>query len=120
MASAARYLTFFFIALNVFSLTLTSTGVAAAMGINPGPSSDTISNQADQDNLESGAPTSDTLFGLYNVVTSQLSGLFTTIYPGLDLLARAGTPEFLITLVGGLVSPIIAFDVISFLRGYAA
>jgi hypothetical protein len=122
MASAARYLLFFFVSLNLIAAAMLSTGVAASMGLEGAVSdSDEVSERADTGDLQSGAPTSDTLFGLYNVVTSQLTGLFAAIYPGLNILARIpGFPDWVITILGGAISVVISFAAISFIRGYSA
>jgi hypothetical protein len=114
------------LALSVWAGFLTSTGIAADIGLDARLSGDEIQDQAQSatEDIETGAPTGNTLFGLYNVLSDQLGTLFGIINPGLRLLYNAGVPA---SIVGGpntigllppLTSFIKAIGVISFLRGW--
>lgn len=123
MASAVRMMAFFFLAFNVFAGVMLSTGVAATVGIDSTVAGEDTTQEFDksQGELETGSPTGSTLFGLYNVVSNQLEGVYGTIYPGLKMLDRAGVPGFIIyDIFGNLASFALLMGLISFLRGYSA
>jgi hypothetical protein len=126
MARPVTLLAFMLLALSVWAGFLTSTGIAADIGLDARLSGDEIQDQAQSatEDIETGAPTGNTLFGLYNVLSDQLGTLFGIINPGLRLLYNAGVPA---SIVGGpntigllppLTSFIKAIGVISFLRGW--
>jgi hypothetical protein len=126
MARPVTLLAFGLLALSVWAGFLTSTGIAADIGLDARLSGDEIQDQAQSatEDVETGAPTGNTLFGLYNVLSDQLGTLFGIINPGLRLLYNAGVPA---SIVGGpntigllppLTSFIKAIGVISFLRGW--
>jgi len=105
---------------------LVSTGVAGMLGISAtvGGSEDVDQAVESGDKVQTGAPTGETLFGMYNVLSSTLGSLFGVIFPGLRMLYNAGVPAFLVggpTTVG-LLPPLFSFiltiDIISFLRGW--
>lgn len=128
MSRPVTTLAFFFIALSLFSTMLTGTGVAETLHLNQRVGGDEsvneVRNQAQ--NLSSGAPTGQTLFGMYNVLSSQISTLFGMLNPGMVMLYNAGGPAFLFgnpeNDVIGFLPPLVTFikaiGIISFLRGW--
>lgn len=121
MARPVTTLVVFFIAFNLFAGAMLSTGIAGVLGLNAAVGGDSaVDDQlSDAENFESGTATGDTLFGSNNVLTVQLADLFGVIYPGLDMLHRAGTPAW---ITGGILGPLfsiaILLDAVSFLRGW--
>lgn len=115
----------FFISLSLFSGMLTATGVAQDLGLNSqlsgGEAVDETTAQAQ--NVDTGAPTGSTLFGMYNVLSSQLATLLGIFNPGLRMLYNAGVPAYIVgsnTTIGLLppLATIIQFwGIARFLRG---
>lgn len=127
MARPVTLLVVFFVGLNLFSGMLASTGVAAMLGIQADVGGDSaVQDRIDENqNVSSGAPTGSTLFGMYNVLSSQIASLFGVIYPGLIMLYNAGVPAFIVGngttnpgFLGSMFSILIPIAVVSFLRGW--
>jgi len=77
MARPVTTLVIFFIAFNLFAGMLMTTGVAGAIGIDAAVGEDdAIDQQTSNDGLETGTGSGSTLFGMYNVLFTQLSGFF--------------------------------------------
>jgi len=126
MARPVTLLAFGLLALSLWAGFLTTTGIAADIGLDSRIGGEEIQDQAANaaDDVETGAPTGQTLFGLYNVLSDQLGTLFGIINPGLRLLYNAGVPA---SIVGGpstigLLPPLTSFikviGIVSFLRGW--
>lgn len=121
MARPVTTLVVFFLAFNLFAGMLSATGVAATIGIDSTVGEDEEFDQtvSDAGSVNSGTPRGDNLFGMYNVLSSQIGDFFDTIFPGLRMLNRAGVPGYITT---GFLSPIfsimIMIGVVSFLRGW--
>jgi len=126
MARPSTILVVFFVAMNVIAFAMLQMGVVAAMGLDGHiQSSDEIpDNPQDVDpddneyGVETGSGVGGTLFGMYNVLSQQVSGVFSAIFPALRMLDRAGTPEELINGAGTLFGFVIFFDVLGYIRGY--
>lgn len=122
MARPIVTLAVFFLAFSLFSQLLISTGVAATIGIDARiggqDATDEVTKTANDD-LKSGAPTGETLFGMYNVLTGTLTDILAIFNPGLRMLSNAGMPDYLIEgFLMPLVSLIKIIGVMSFLRGW--
>lgn len=120
MARPVTTLVIFFIFLNLFAGVLMSTDAAAAMGIETNVGGDdAVDEVTGNDDVESGAPTGSTLFGMYNVLAEQVGGLFDVIYPGIEMMQAGGLPNYLANkILEPLATVIIIIDVISFFRGW--
>lgn len=125
MVRVTTLLVIFFVGLNVFAAMLMSTGAAATLGITTDVGGDAELNNTlgqagagDNGGLPTGSPSDGTLFGLYNVVAGTIAGVFEYIFPGLQMLGRAGVPSFITSLLGTVFTLVMAFDVASFVRGY--
>jgi hypothetical protein len=101
---------------------LISTGVAATLGLNTAVGAEKATDQAvstADDKADSGAPTGDTLFGLYNVLSTQLGKILGVLNPGLEMLKNAGVPK---PIIDSFLIPIVTvvkfIGIVSFLRGY--
>jgi len=125
MARPVITLALFFISLSLFGQMLATTGVAAHLGIDSrvgGQESIDDATGASEE-VSTGAPTGSTLFGAYNVLSSQLAKILGVINPGLRMLYNAGVPGY---IVGGpntigLLPPIAtiiqAWGIAKFFRG---
>jgi len=122
MARPITTLTVFLLAFSLFSGMLIETGVAATIGLSSEVggqnAADEVTDTA-QGEVESGAATGDTLFGLYNVLANQLGNILSIFNPGMTMLDNAGVPSPLINqFLKPLVSLVKVIGVISFLRGW--
>lgn len=121
MSRPVTLLVVFFLALNVFSGVLLSTGAAATLGIGVEVGEDDARQELAQQTgeLPTGSPSDGTLFGLYNVVGGVLSSIYDFVFPGLRMLNRAGVPVFITDrLLGDTMSLLITIDIAAFVRGY--
>lgn len=125
MRRAMIFMAFFFISLSFFSQMLITTGVAGELGLDSRTGGDQAGEdiRSETDEVDSGAPTGNTLFGLYNVLSSQLATLLGIINPGLRMLYNVGVPAFLVggPNTVGLLPPLASFvkfvGIVMFLRG---
>jgi len=130
---AVTILAVFFVGMNAWALLMQSTGVAAAVGLtgvngecpnNPTQSQIetipdcTVENQASRESIQAGTSTGSTLFGMYNVVTSQVMGVLYVVFPALNLLARAGVPGSIIGFMSTIYGMLMTITALSYLRGY--
>ena len=126
MSRPVTVLAFFFIALSLFSGALQATGIADTLQLTQRTAGgDTVdSAQSTAADIQTGAPTASTLFGLYNVLGNQVASLLGVINPGLRMLYNVGVPAWLVGgpntvgLLPPLTSFIKAIGLISFLRGW--
>jgi len=122
MARPITMLAVFLLAMSLFSQVLISSGVAATIGLDAQvggqQATDRVTETA-EGNVETGAPTGDTLFGLYNVLASTLSDILSIFNPGMQMLDNVGVPS---PIVNGLLMPLVSLvkvvGIISFLRGW--
>jgi len=120
MARPVTTLVIFFLCFNLFAGMVTSTGVADTIGIDAQVGEDqAFEDSTGKDQIDTGAPTGSTLFGMYNVLTNQIKNIFFLIFPGLRMLTRAGVPSY---ITAGFLSPLfsvmIIIGLVSFLRGW--
>jgi len=121
MSRPVTLLVVFFLSLNLFAGVLVSTGAAATLGINAEVGGDAKTEELNQttDEAPTGSPSDGTLFGLYNVIGGFLSTIYDYVFPGLDMLERAGVPSFITDdILGNLFSLLIVIDIAAFVRGY--
>jgi hypothetical protein len=120
MARPVTQLVVFFVALNLFAGVLMSTGVAAMIGIDASVGgNDAVDERTGKTNVDTGTGQGDTLFGLRNVIGGQVASLFGVIFPGLEMLRRAGVPGVLIGgFLGPLFSVMLTIGLLSFFRGW--
>jgi len=126
MPRATTVFIVFFVAMNLFAGVFLSTGIAASLGMDDRiQTSDQVSQEVDDRRAEDGAEidtgagTGTTLFGLYNSVLGGFIGLFENVLPALKLLAYAGVPTWITgTLFGGMLGIVATIDGLSFVRGY--
>jgi len=118
MPRPSTVLVIFVVALNVFALAMVGMGVDSTMGLDNqlNPSND-VPTDRNQD-LDTGSGAGGTLFGMYNVLSQQAEGVFSAIFPAIEMFRRAGVPSELTSAFGGLMSFVIFFDVLSFIRGW--
>lgn len=121
MPKFSTYLLVFFVALNAWAGVLQASGVDALLGIDAETGGDDAYDRFDESetrDIDTGTGTGDTLFGMYNVLTGVVGGFYDAIFPGLEMLNRMGVPSYITHgFIGNLVSVIVIFNLISFLKG---
>jgi hypothetical protein len=121
MARPLTTLVVFFFAMNLFAGVLVSTGVAGVIGIDAQVGEDDKFDQEinQRENVSTGTEGGGTLFPMYNVLGDQLGGLYDTIYPGLNMMERAGVPDYITDdILGNLFSILTFIGIVSFIRGW--
>jgi hypothetical protein len=121
MARPVTLAVVFFLALNLFSGVLIGTGAADTLGISAEVGGDQATDELEQksgDGIPTGSPSDGTLFGLYNVIGGFLGGIFEYVFPGLNMLGRAGVPDYITGMLGTIFSLLITIDIAAFVRGY--
>jgi hypothetical protein len=100
---------------------LQSTGIAATLDLNGQLGAQEAANEVQaiaQEDVTTGAPTGDTLFGLYNVLGGRIGELLGMINPELTMLRNTGVPS---AFIEGFLIPIAtlvkSLGIIYFLRG---
>jgi len=111
----------FLFSLTLFGAMLQTSGVAATLGlglqIGGQESAENVQDTA-RENVETGASTGDTLFGLYNVLGGRIGDLLSILNPGLATLNNAGVPGFIMEdFLIPLATVVKALGLIYFLRG---
>lgn len=112
----------FFLALNLFSGMLLSSGAAATLGlggqVEVGGDEKTDKATDASDKISTGAPTGSTLFGMYNVLAGILGTMYQVAFAGPVMLENAGVPGAISGMLKALVGMVYALGIIQFLRGY--
>lgn len=116
----------FVVSMNLFAVALGPgfMGVYGDIGIedqiNPSDEIDKEAPQYGEDGLATGSGVGGTLFGMYNVLTQGVQGLFSTIFPALDMLVYSGFPSALAyQVIGPVFTFIIAVDILGYIRGWS-
>jgi len=111
----------FFLVMNLFSGVLISTGAAADVGLEGQLTTggdENVNNARDTtENVSTGAPTGQTLFGLYNVLAKTLGEIRQVAFGGPAMLYNLGVPGALTGMAEVLIGFTYAFALIKFLRG---
>lgn len=121
MARPITLMAVFFLTMNLFSGMVMASGVGAMIGVDTAVGGDDKVSEAvdEQDNISSGAPTGQTLFGMYNALSEAVGTLAAPVTAGPTMLRRAGVPS---AITHDFLQPIIAIvyaiGIISFLRGW--
>lgn len=124
MARPVNLLFVFAYSLALFGLLLQSSGVAGMLGLGitlGGQDAAGDVQSTAQENVETGAATGSTLFGLYNVLGGRLGDLLRIINPGLQMLNNAGVPAFIMEdFIIPIATVIKTIGIIYFLRGISS
>jgi len=109
------------LSVNLFATLLVSSGAAATMGINPAVGGDDKVDEAKSEagDIQSGAPTGSTLFGMYNVVSDAVSAIAAPVVALPDMLSRLGAPSVLTNMMKTVLGVVYGLGIISLLRGYS-
>lgn len=121
MARPVTALVVFFLAANLFMGLIASMGIAAMLGIGAQVGGDAATNSLNSqtNDVPTGTGTGSTLFGMYNVLGGFLSGIYDYLFPGLNMLNRAGVPVAITDrFLGDLFSLLIVIDIAAYVRGY--
>jgi hypothetical protein len=119
MPRPSTVLVIFVVAMNLFAGAFVTMGVMDDIGLaDRGGQNDQIDENKNAD-LNTGTGVGGTLFGMYNVLSQQVEGVYSNVYPALDMMERAGLPGPLAYgVLGNLFSFVILFDVLSYIRGW--
>jgi hypothetical protein len=111
----------FFLAMNLFSGMLISTGAAQDIGlggqVEVGGDGDAEAAQQSAEEISTGSPTGSTLFGMYNVLAKTLGQLRTIVLGGPAMLSNAGVPSFITTTMEAVMLVVYGIGIVKFLRG---
>jgi len=121
MARPITLLAIAFLSLNLFAGMITSTGLAADLGISTAVGAgDEVDQAVERANgtVDTGAPTGSTLFGMYNVLGSGLNAITAPVTAGPSMLSNIGVPGAITGMLQSLILVIYALGVISFMRGW--
>lgn len=121
MARPITLLMIFFLVLNLWAGVLMQTGVAQTIGVETNVGGDAaLENTTNEaDDVSSGAPTGQTLFGMYNVLATGMSALTSITTAGPTMLEQARVlPPVLTGMLKTIFAVVIAVGLISFLRGW--
>lgn len=120
MARPSTFLVIFLVAFNLMGGIMMSQGIAPMLGLDStvGENSEVDSAINETREVNTGTSLGDTLFGMYNTLARGVGAIFQFIFPGLNMLRRAGVPLYLTNTLGTLFSFVIAFDVMSYIRGW--
>lgn len=119
MARPSTVIVIFFVTMNVFAGVIIGLGVDSTMGLDGSiHQQKDVANQEDFD-IDTGTGTGSTLFGMYNVVLKQFTGLLESVFPAIQLLGNAGMPAELITGATTLLGTIAFIDGLAYVRGFS-
>lgn len=111
----------FFLSLNLISGMLIGTGAAADIGLGgkltTGGDENVENAKQVRGNVSTGAPTGQTLFGLYNVLSKRLGEIRQVAFGGPAMLYNLGVPGALTGMAEILIGFAYSFAIIKFLRG---
>lgn len=131
MARPVTLIVIFFIAMNLVAGVVNAVGIGQHLGLGTQVGSGDIDESVPSNNIGTGAPTGQTLFGMYNVLAGQLSKLYGAIFPGLAMLRSTIMPNWLVGnpsatsafekvgILAPLMTVLIFIDLVSFLRGFS-
>lgn len=123
MARAITLVIVFFLSMNLFSGMLVSTGAAQDIGLGSqlevGGDEDVEQLNQSSSEISSGAPTGQTLFGMYNVLAGFLSTVRVVAFGGPSMLYNAGVPGSITGPIEILIGFVYAVGIVSFLRGWS-
>jgi hypothetical protein len=109
------------LALNLWANLLIGTGIAADIGLDGrfevGGDDAAGDAAAAVDDVKTGAPTGNTLFGLYNVIATTLGTIGQIAFAAPTMLSNLGIPGAFTDMLGVLISVTYAIGIIEFLRG---
>ena len=119
MARPSTILVVFMVSMNLFAGVLIGLNIDDTVGLSGQIHQEDDVPEQQTDDLQTGTGVGGTLFGMYNVLTKQVGGLYDTIYPAIGLMTRAGVPgEITHGLLGNLFTFIVFFDIVSYIRGW--
>lgn len=121
MPRPSTVLVIFIISINGTAIMMNSVGVDEMLGVNPevdAPDDDLRDAEQQTQEINTGNSLGETLFGMYNTLASGVGTIFQLVTAGPDMLARAGVPSFLTNFLAGIFGFVIAFDVMSYIRGW--
>lgn len=111
----------FFLSMNLFSGMLISTGAAADIGLGQSPEvggdDEAETSEGAVEEIVTGVPTGETLFGMYNVLARTVGQLRTIVLGGPAMLNAAGVPGFITLPMESMMAVVYGIGIIKLLRG---
>lgn len=119
MARPSTILVIFMVTMNLIAGAVIGMGIDSAIGLDGQFTQEADVPTQETTDLQTGSGAGATLFGMYNVLTQRVGGIYDTIYPALGLLTKAGVDtQITHGILGNLFSFIIVFDIVSYIRGW--
>lgn len=111
----------FSLALNLWSGMLVVSGAADDAGIGglveTGGDKNVETAQQEAGEVNTGAPTGSTLFGMYNVLANFLGTLRTVVFGAPAMFFNLGTPSYVTTPMEVVFGVVYSLGIVKFLRG---
>lgn len=119
MGRASTQIVIFLVLLTAASNAIMASGVGAALGVAPSTGAQDQIDQVQQDaeTIEPTQGNTETLFSLYNSVTSVFSDLYGVIFAAPLMLINIGLPGWFVTFLFAPAVVIVATDVAHLLTG---
>lgn len=120
MARPSTTFVIFLVAVNLMAGLMMAQGIDTMLGLDAtvGESDELERATNETRSVNTGTSLGDTLFGMYNTLARGVGAIFQFVFPGLNMLYRAGVPLYITNLLGTVFSFVIAFDVLSYIRGW--
>lgn len=120
MGRPVTTLVIFFVCLNLMSGFVIGMDIDDAFGVdaNIGGNEALTELEGNIDEVPSGTGFGETLFGLYNVLTSFANVIFTYLMPGVSMLETLILPSDIADGLKVLFTLLIAIDIVSFFKGW--
>lgn len=108
-----------FLAINLSSGVVIQSGFAEAVGIEHTMAGDEQVDEAQEEaqDINTGTESQNTLFGMYNAVTSTLGTISSVVTAGPAMLNQLGLPSILTNMIAVLVTVVYGMGIAQFIRG---
>ena len=120
MARPTTVLVIFFVSFNLLAGMMMAQGIDEMLGVDTevGEHEEVEEAQNETDEVNTGTSLGDTLFGMYNTLARGAGQIYQIVFAGPVMLERAGVPGYLTKFMAGIMAFVVAFDVMSFVRGF--
>lgn len=118
MARPVTTLVVFFLFFNLWAGVLVETDAASELGIDTNVGGDELVSEIESEDIPSGSGIGETLFGLYNMLTRFINGVFSFATAGVSMLSYVGVPSEYLTMLETVFGVLIIIDLVSFYKGW--
>lgn len=120
MARPSTTIIIFFVVFNLLSLMMMTQGVDEMLGVDAEVGEEElVEEKADAAENTSSGTGGDDLFGMYTTLAQGVETFYEVAFAGPIMLERAGVPSYITGFLKAVFAFVIAFDVISFMRGFS-